>query len=172
MTLQKLDTLRCTVLDASYDPRSIGSARRGLALVLKGKAHMIEEWPNESINSGHDIFPIPKQVVLHYTIKGRPMFRKPAQLTQKNLFTRDKYTCQYCGRHKSDLREGEQLTRDHVHPQDKGGPDAWTNVVTACSRCNNKKANYFLSDLGMTLKREPYTPTIFELWSKSSTKKR
>lgn len=175
--MSKLDNFRCAVLDISYQPRSIGTARRGLNLFLQDKAVIIEEYPDEMIHSGREIYPIPKTVVMKYAVKGRPVFNVPAQLTQSNLFTRDGYICQYCGRHKSELKATETLTREHIHPQDKGGPDVWLNVTTACSTCNNKKANYFLKDLEalgipMRLRSQPKVPTIFELWAKKSFGKR
>ena len=115
---------------------------------------------------------VPTQIVLNIMVKSRPTFRVPAQLTQRNLFIRDKYTCQYCNRHRSDLKESEFLTRDHIKPTARGGRDAWENVVTACSRCNNRKADYMLDQLDMKLFKTPHTPTIFEVWSKTGSKHR
>ena len=58
-------------------------------------------------------------------------------LENKFLFRRDKNLCLYCG--------GEfpivELSRDHVEPISKGGKDTWTNVVSSCRRCNNRKAD-------------------------------
>jgi hypothetical protein len=119
-----------------------------------------------------------------------PALRVPAQLTQRNLFLRDRYTCQYCGRQRKDLDEKEYLTRDHIIPVARGGKDSWTNVVTACKKCNNIKADYLLSeleDIYYTLAADPITadtadwiiehmvsknfnpraPMILEIWSKS-----
>jgi len=33
------------------------------------------------------------------------------------------------------------VTLDHVWPKSKGGPDSVDNLVIACARCNNKKAD-------------------------------
>jgi 5-methylcytosine-specific restriction endonuclease McrA len=167
-----IDHLRCTVLNATYEPLAIVSAKRGLILVFEGKASTIEVHPTHKIRSAKTEWEIPTQVVLHAMVKSRPTFRVPAQLTQRNLFIRDKYTCQYCNRHKSELRDGEFLTRDHIHPQAKGGRDIWQNVVTACSKCNNKKADFNYSELGMTLLKNPNIPTVFEIWSKTGSKNR
>jgi 5-methylcytosine-specific restriction endonuclease McrA len=160
-----IDSVRCEVLNASYDPLSIVSARRALNLCLKGKASVVEEHPELAISSGNDIWPIPTQIRLNYMVKSRP--RGNAQLTQRNLFVRDKSTCQYCGRHRSKFKQGEFLTRDHVHPQSKGGQDTWKNVVAACITCNNKKADYLLSEIDMKLLKEPFVPTVFEIISKA-----
>lgn len=175
-----IESVRCEVLNASYEPLSIISGRRGLVLYLKGKAEILSEHPSYEVRSDNDIHPIPTQVRLFTMVKGRPTTRTPAQLTNRNLFIRDRYTCQYCGRARGELKNSEFLTRDHVHPQDKGGPDIWGNVVTACNKCNNKKANLTLEELAMMgvplrfVKGEdwkPHKPTVFEIWSKSFSKK-
>lgn len=165
-----LEQIRCVILNTTYEPLSIVPAKRGLILVYEGKASVIESHPTHKIRSARMEWDIPTQVVLNTTVKSRPTFRVPAKLSQRHLFIRDKYTCQYCNRHKSDLKDTEFLTRDHVIPQDKGGRDVWENVVTACSRCNNRKANYTLNQLGLTLAKKPTVPTVFEIWSKTGSK--
>lgn len=165
-----IDSVRCEVLNASYDPLSIVSARRGLNLCLMGKASVLVEHPTLFIQSANNIHALPTQIRLNTMVKTRSTTRAKAQLTQRNLFVRDKYTCQYCGRHRSELKDAEFLTRDHILPQSKGGKDVWVNVTTACNRCNNKKADVILADAGMKLLREPTSPTVFEIWSKSNTK--
>lgn len=50
------------------------------------------------------------------------------------VFTRDSFTCQYCG------ATGVALEVDHVTPRTwPGGSDDVTNLVTACAACNNRK---------------------------------
>jgi len=56
----------------------------------------------------------------------------------------------------------KQLTRDHVVPISRGGKDVWTNVVTACRSCNNRKAAKLLSEISMRLKAVPYAPNHAE----------
>ena len=59
-------------------------------------------------------------------------------LTNRALFARDKNLCAYCG---EVFKRYGLLSRDHVIPTSKGGKDEWTNVVTSCIPCNQKKAN-------------------------------
>lgn len=165
-----LDQTRCVVLNSSYEPLSVVSAKRGLILSIEGRASIIDELENMHISSVNNIWPIPKQIVLKTQVRARSTHRVPAQLNNRNLFIRDKYLCQYCFRHKAQLKETEFLTRDHVHPKDLGGSDTWENTVTSCNSCNNKKANMLLTDLNWSLKRKPHIPTIFEIWSKADTK--
>jgi hypothetical protein len=49
-----------------------------------------------------------------------------------------------------------------VRPISKGGEDQWTNVVTACVRCNNFKAGRTPEAAGMLLLAVPFTPTHAE----------
>ena len=165
-----LDQVRCTVLNASYEPLAVVSAKRGLILAIDGKAVVTQEHPEYVVHSSKDIWPVPTQIVLKEFVKSRSTHRVPAILTQRNLFLRDGYRCQYCLRHRSELKSHEFLTRDHIMPQSRNGKDEWKNVVTACSACNNRKADYTLDEIGMTLKKIPAQPTIFELWSRSGAK--
>jgi len=75
-------------------------------------------------------------------------------LSNATLFRRDHHTCLYCG-----LRfETKDLSRDHVLPVSRGGLDEWTNVVTACKRCNARKGSRLLSESSLTLLALPYRP--------------
>lgn len=165
------ESSRCVVLNASYEPLSIITAKRALLLILEGKAIVVEEHPSMVVRSPRQSFKVPTMVALKEFIKSRKIFHSKATLTQKNLFIRDNHSCQYCGRHKSEFRHKEFLTRDHVYPEHKGGPSTWDNLVTACSTCNNKKAHYLLEDTNMTLLKKPEAPTIFELWMKHTSRK-
>ncbi len=54
------------------------------------------------------------------------------------------------------------LSRDHVTPFSRGGHDTWSNVVSACRRCNNAKASRTPEQAGMQLLAVPFTPTYAE----------
>jgi 5-methylcytosine-specific restriction endonuclease McrA len=166
-----IDSIRCEVLNASYEPLAMVSVRRALNLCLKGKASVLTEHPVHVIMTSKDMFPVPTQIRLHEMVKSRAT-RGPALLTQQNMFARDKYSCLYCGRHRSKLLANEFLTRDHVIPQSKGGKDTWINVATACNRCNNKKADMSLAEANMKLLRVPTVPTVYEIKQKARFRKR
>ncbi|HET7306956.1 MAG TPA: HNH endonuclease [Gammaproteobacteria bacterium] len=74
------------------------------------------------------------------------------------LFRRDAHLCLYCG----ETFMARDLSRDHVTPLSQGGRDAWTNLVTACKRCNNHKAGRTPEQAGMQLLAVPFTPTHAE----------
>jgi hypothetical protein len=52
------------------------------------------------------------------------------------VFTRDDFTCQYCGRRAPDV----VLHVDHVTARANGGTDAMSNLLTACADCNLGKS--------------------------------
>lgn len=53
------------------------------------------------------------------------------------VFRRDSYTCQYCGRRAPEF----PLHVDHVIPWSRGGATAVGNLRTTCSECNLGKSN-------------------------------
>ena len=85
-----------------------------------------------------------------------PTYTPP--LTNKTLFSRDDYVCMYCG---NAFGRGD-LSRDHVRPVSQCGENIWSNVVTACKRCNNFKAGRTPEQAGMQLIAVPFMPTHAE----------
>lgn len=83
-------------------------------------------------------------------------------LTNHNLFARDGQICAYCGN--KFLKS--QLTREHIVPVSKNGPNTWTNCVTACASCNGAKGHMSLEqaekELGFKLLYVPYEPNTAE----------
>jgi 5-methylcytosine-specific restriction endonuclease McrA len=79
-------------------------------------------------------------------------------LNNRTLFRRDANVCMYC----ADRFRTSELTRDHVKPISQGGGDIWTNVVTACRRCNNHKGGRRPEQANMQLVAVPFTPTYAE----------
>ena len=55
-----------------------------------------------------------------------------------------------------------ELSRDHITPISQNGQDIWTNVITACKRCNNYKAGRTPEQAGMELLAVPFSPTHAE----------
>ncbi|MCB1735993.1 MAG: HNH endonuclease [Gammaproteobacteria bacterium] len=90
------------------------------------------------------------------SLRGHSRYTPP--LNNDTLFRRDAHLCLYCGlpfsRH--------ELSRDHVTPSSRGGPDTWNNVVTACKRCNHRKGGRSPEEASMPLLAVPFTPTHAE----------
>jgi len=79
-------------------------------------------------------------------------------LTNALLFARDRHLCAYCG----EGHMSRDLSRDHVVPVSHGGRDSWTNSVTACKKCNIRKANRTPEQANMPLIYVPYVPNRHE----------
>ncbi|QXL84950.1 HNH endonuclease [Comamonas sp. NLF-1-9] len=85
-------------------------------------------------------------------------FELQPSLTNAKLFQRDRNLCAYCGGHFKD----EDLTREHIVPVARQGPNHWMNVVTACRACNHRKASRTPEQAHMPLLYAPYVPSLWE----------
>lgn len=65
-----------------------------------------------------------------------------SQKLRFEVFKRDKFTCQYCGKKAPDAI----LNADHVKPVAEGGTTDILNLITACVGCNSGKSDRELSD--------------------------
>lgn len=65
-------------------------------------------------------------------------------LSRRELFHRDGGLCLYCG----DKLTFKQMQIEHIQPRSKGGPHAWTNVVSACSYLIGVMYTYPLTNAG------------------------
>ena len=97
-------------------------------------------------------------VAIRGVTRGAAILSKPPMLSNRELFRRDHRMCCYCG----NIFKCEDLTRDHVIPRSRGGRDAWTNVVTSCQSCNQKKDDHLLQECGMEMLYIPYAPNHAE----------
>lgn len=79
-------------------------------------------------------------------------------LNNQTLFQRDGHLCLYC----AESFAPSALTRDHIRPLSRGGEDSWTNVATACRRCNNYKGGRTPEEAGMQLIAVPFVPSYAE----------
>lgn len=69
--------------------------------------------------------------------------------TRFEVFKRDSFTCQYCGRKAPDV----VLQADHIEPIAKGGTDDLINLITSCFDCNSGKSDRRLSDGSVVAKQ-------------------
>lgn len=136
------------VLNQNYEPINVCTLRRAIVLVIRDKAEMIEVYPVPLYATS--IFYEAPSVIRLYQLVRRP--RPRVKLTRREVFVRDRYTCQYCGTSHGDL------TLDHVIPRSRGGPHTWENLVTACRTCNHRKGGKSVKEARMTLLQAPYEP--------------
>ena len=151
----------CLALNASFEPLTIIPARRAVRLVLDGKAEILEKDGPRRFRSETRIVPCPAVIRLVRYVHVPRRFRR--QVTNTFLFARDDYSCQYCGKHKKELRGRQFLTRDHIVPLSRGGDNTWENVVTSCSPCNNRKGDRLPREVGLKLLNEPGQPDYVHL---------
>ena len=136
------------VLNLNYVPINICTVRRAVVLVVKGKAELLENHRGQ-IRTVDRSIDAPSIIRLAYLVK-RPFL--PRKLSKKEIFLRDRYTCQYCS------KKAQDLTLDHVVPRRQHGPHTWENVVTACTRCNLRKAGRTPAEAKMKLVKIPRAP--------------
>ena len=156
--------MRCLTLNASFEPLTLVPIRRALRLVIDGKAEIVEADGERMMRSARLSVPKPAVIRLVRFVHVPRRFRR--QVTNTFLFARDAYSCQFCSRSESELGFRECLTRDHLVPLSRGGTNAWSNVVTACSTCNTRKGNRMPGECGMHLRRLPVEPHfVYLTWA-------
>ena len=146
------------LLNASEEVIQVIDWKRAICLLIKGKAAKpVTYKENYKIQAVNKTYPLPSVIMLlkyvHIPLQGHIP-------TRKNIFKRDKWTCQYCGFRS---KNPKTLTIDHVTPKSRGGDSSWTNLVTACPSCNMKKGNKKLKECNMFLESKPSRPYYLDL---------
>ncbi len=136
------------VLNQNYEPLNITNIRRAITLLYLGKAVVVETI-DRPLRSARVRLAAPSVVRLAYYVR-RPY--PQLRVSRKGIFARDSHRCQYCG-------EAElPLTLDHVIPLSRGGGHDWTNLVTSCVACNNRKGDRTPEEAGMGFLQAPFRP--------------
>jgi 5-methylcytosine-specific restriction endonuclease McrA len=95
------------VLNQNYEPLNVCNLPRAFRLVFGEKAEVIE-YDHQVIRTPRTEYRAPSVIRLQYQIR-RP--RPRVKLSRREVFARDRHTCQYCG------RQSHDLTLDHVMPR-------------------------------------------------------
>jgi 5-methylcytosine-specific restriction endonuclease McrA len=131
-------------------------------LDIRGLDYMVplrwKDWVQLAIEDDDDFvqtvnqkIKIPKVIILS---KFDKVPKKRPRFSQKNIWIRDNYTCQYTGKR---LKPGEGNI-DHIVPRSKGGSTSWDNCVLACKKINAKKADARPEEVGLKLLKKPEPP--------------
>ena len=144
-------TLRTLLLTPWFAPHTIISWQRAIVLVILGKAEVVDEY-DDVVRSCTVTMRTPSVARL---VRGSVSHRHVVRFSRLNVFTRDGFRCQYCGERKT-MRE---LNYDHVLPRVRGGKTTWSNIVTSCYACNDRKGSRTPEEAGMKLLRKPFKPT-------------
>jgi len=70
----------------------------------------------------------------------REVYKQRRWKLRFEIFKRDNFTCQYCGRKAPNC----ELQIDHKIPSSKGGKNEENNYITACKECNLGKGDSLL----------------------------
>lgn len=151
--------LSVLVLNADFIPLNLVpistiSWQDAFTLITKGHATPIKFYENKYVNTPSTRYPVPSVII----VKEYKKFTKHAKWSKFNVKLRDDFKCQYCGKRFSE----NSLTIDHVKPKSQGHRHSWTNSVSACKPCNQRKKD----KTGIKPMREPYRPTYHELAKK------
>jgi len=133
----------CLLLSYDYQPLRYVDVKHAFRLIFANKADIIKEYKDRVIRTVSKIINAPAVIRL----LGKFKLRFPIKLSRRNIFIRDKFMCQYCG------KEGKpsDLTLDHITPRSRGGKFTWENIVTSCYACNTKKGDREPNEAGMGL---------------------
>ena len=137
------------VLNQSYEPLHICNVKRAIILIFESKASVVLSVKGRVLRTVNNSYPVPSIIRLREYIRINLWL---VVLNKSNILKRDNYTCQYCG------TQDSKLTIDHIIPKALGGKDTWSNLVTACQECNNKKGHRSINEAGMTLEQRPRRP--------------
>jgi 5-methylcytosine-specific restriction endonuclease McrA len=141
---------RTLLLSQGFEPIKVIPWQRAITLLFLGKVEVIEEYDHD-VRSVSLVIKIPAVVRL---LRAFRRHAKPVKFSRVNIYARDHYRCQYCGRRASI----SELTYDHVTPRSQGGRTEWTNIVTACYECNRRKGGRTPREAGMQLLTPPVQP--------------
>lgn len=148
------------LLNNECEPLHITSWKRAIVLLIKGKAEYVDKIEKIEDFIKIDNSYIPKTIKLTYDV-AVPDLELP--FSRENIFFRDDYTCQYCGK----KLPGSELTLDHVYPKSRLGADIWENIATCCKECNQKKADRTPKEARMKLIKRPCRPSNYQLFELS-----
>lgn len=143
-------TSRVLLLNATFEPLAVVTAKRAVLLMLSGKAELVAAAAFEGTAFRSESLTIAVPSVMRLSRYVRVPYRTTVPMTRAGVLRRDGRRCAYCG--------DRADTIDHVIPRSRGGKHTWDNCVAACRACNARKADRLVSELGWTLRVEPAPP--------------
>lgn len=146
--VRSVAVLRVLLLNASHEPLAVVTGRRALVLVVAGKAECVVERSDGLVRSPSVALAVPAVVRLRRYV--RVPYPAPPAVTRSGVLKRDGRRCAYCC--------SRADTVDHVVPRSRGGGHTWENCVACCGRCNARKADRLLDELGWALAGQPGPP--------------
>lgn len=180
---------RALLLNASYEPHAVVSARDAVVMYLYDKVD-IEQYSAEVFRSPSITVMVPSVMRLKDYVE-MPPDKKSVLLGTNAVLGRDGHECAYCGLTGLKGGQGGNGTMDHIHPRgamftsgmcrttcgnryDKphNGPHIWENVTASCRRCNALKRDLTLDEMIAMGPDKPGVPGEIEKWNERWTLRR
>ena len=169
------------VLNRNWQPVNVTPVCRAIVMVWNGTARVVDpadyqlydwhDWSNLVPQADQPfIKTVSHRLCVPEVITLCEFDRVPTSsvtFSRRNIFKRDRFTCQYCGRQP----KSDELTIDHVVPRSQGGASSWENCVLACVSCNHRKANRTPQQAGLRLKKAPIRPRWNPVYSEHSVRR-
>ena len=131
---------------------------RALHKWVGGKTDIVESIKDRHFYVWGDKYNVPTVMRMRYFVKLHKKRNLKDFYNRLNVWRRDEGRCMYCGKKVNT----QNFTVDHVIPRKQGGKTSWTNIVTACNKCNNIKDCRTPEQAGMKLLKKPIAPKIEE----------
>ena len=138
----------------SYYPLSLWNWQEAIKAIFLSRVDVVAHYERAIRSPGFE-FRLPSVVALKQYV---PQDRRPP-FTRFNVFLRDRFTCQYCQR----PFPVSELTFDHLVPRSRGGRTSWSNILTACTRCNLRKGSRLAHECSMHPISKPTPPNSHQL---------
>ena len=156
------------ILNRNWQPVAVATVARSLVMLANGTASAVdtadyrtycwEEWlARKPAEDDAFVQGVRLQVCVPEVMTLANYDRVPVgavAFSRRNLYRRDRYTCQYCGARPP----RDKLSIDHILPRSRGGGSSWDNCVVACVDCNKNKADRLPKEARMRLQTKPARP--------------
>jgi hypothetical protein len=126
---------------------------RAIALIGHQRAIIPPDADLLEVHSPSRVVLVPDQIIINVDKAFIPQTPLPSK---RGIYERDHGRCAYCGHNLTYV----EASLDHIIPQHQNGPTSWDNLVNACRRCNEKKANRTPEQAHMPLLFKPYIPKV------------
>ena len=140
------------VLNAGYEPLHKVTRHHAINMLIRQVARIEEAVEGETIGP----FPMPRVLVLLRYVQMKWAHRRGEPAWSKRGVHRRDGRCAYC-------KTGKPETIDHITPQSRNGKSTWLNTVSACFKCNQRKADKTPAEAGMRLLIQPRVPSFSEV---------
>jgi 5-methylcytosine-specific restriction endonuclease McrA len=137
----------------SVTPLSTLTWQESIKLIWLDRINVLEWHDDWEVHSPSHTMKVPSVIAVREYVDRT----NNVSFSRTNVFLRDKYICQYC----QGLFHPRDLTMDHVVPRSKGGKLSWTNIVSACKKCNTTKADR----LHPKPYKEPVAPNFYQMYA-------